>query len=384
MREKRNLTLPIIGNVQHGEKIISNGKTRVKEHGYFIAKIKDENMQPYLDKFNELIKGQKSLDIQFLDDNPFTKKRVRYNQGGLACYCIDNEDTGRIKEKNLWKPISCNSNCDYLKKDANGKTPCNRVGWLKFFIPAISTDRIWLMKITGQQSIDNLDVYLQIQKMQGTLINKIFTVFLTQKEQTNYLGKTFNNYVLDILKKDDFISNNQIQQTNQKQDDLSTNNTQNVNNNVVKQEENVITPKNADTSTQTQNNIPKEKTTKKTSDTKGSTKKTTKNKTQKVEETLPEAKTETQNDNLDNCYGLIKTFNETLVNKKGEPKDYLVGEFVNMEDQIFNIVIRPEYADELLQCDLGTFVKLDVKDIGGKKFAMDLKFIEKRLKNIAA
>lgn len=341
-------------------------------------------MKHYLDKFDKLIKGKTSLNIQLLEENTFTIKRVRYNQGGLACYCKDNEDTGKQKEKNLWKPIECNSNCPYLKKDDNGKTACNRIAWLKFFLPEISTDRIWLMRITGQDSIDNLDAYLQLQKLQGNSLNKLYTLFLTQKEQTNHLGKTFNNYVLDIVEKSDFISNNQIQQTTPKREDLSTVNDKNVNNNVVKQEENVITPKNADTNTQTQNNIPKEKTTKKTSDTKGTTKKTTKNKTQKTEETPPEAKTETQNDNLDNCYGLIKTFNETLVNKKGEPKDYLVGEFVNMEDKIFNIVIRPEYADELLQCDLGTFVKLDVKDIGGRKFAMDLKFIEKRLKNIAA
>ena len=39
MKETRNFTLPVIGKVQHGEQIIQNGKKRVKEHGYFIAKI---------------------------------------------------------------------------------------------------------------------------------------------------------------------------------------------------------------------------------------------------------------------------------------------------------------------------------------------------------
>ncbi len=167
-----------------GEQIISdNGRKRVKEYGYFIAKIQESNMQPYLDKFNQLIRGNKSITIRLLEEDTFSIKRVRYNQGGLACYCMDNEDTGRIKEKNLWKPQPCNSSCNYLIKDDKGKTLCNRIAWLKFFIPEISTDRIWLMKITGQQSIDNLDAYLKVQKLQNNSLNGLFILKTARTNQ---------------------------------------------------------------------------------------------------------------------------------------------------------------------------------------------------------
>lgn len=55
-----------------------------------------------------------------------------------------------------------------------------------------------------------------------------------------------------------------------------------------------------------------------------------------------------------------------------------------MNDKISNIVIRPENADELSECELGTFVRLDVKEIGSRKFAMQLEFLSKTTKNIAA
>ena len=81
---------------------------------------------------------------------------------------------------------------------------------------------------------------------------------------------------------------------------------------------------------------------------------------------------------------MLKTFTETLANKKGEQKEYLIGEFVDMKDNISNIVIRPEDSAELAECDLGTFVRLEVNEIGGRKFAMKLEFIEKTLKKVAA
>ena len=55
MEQIRYANLPIVGRVQHGERV-DNGKgtIRTKELGYFIAKIQDDFMQMYLDKFNEL------------------------------------------------------------------------------------------------------------------------------------------------------------------------------------------------------------------------------------------------------------------------------------------------------------------------------------------
>ena len=375
-----------------------NGKKRVKDYGYFIAKIQESNMQQYLDKFNELIKGKTTLDIQLLDKDTFTIKRVRYNQGGAACYCMDGEDTGRIKEKNLWKPTPCNSSCSYLQKDANGKTACNRIAWLKFFIPEISMDRIWLMRITGQQSIDYIDAYLQLQQLQGNSLNNLFTLFLTRKEQINFLGNKFNNYVLDIVKKEDFISDSQIPQTNQVQKDLSTKETQNVNNNVEKEQQNKVTQP-VDTKKSNQDTKKVENTTKKDTKTtqnentsvteKKETikpKKQTKSKTKKTEEKSKEVTTEKEQDadNYDNYYVFESLSSEKIQTKSGI-KDYSIGKFFDMQDKPHNIIVKPEYIEELQNCELGTIVQFtEIKEIEGRKFALDLNFIEKMEKNIAA
>lgn len=117
------------------------------------------------------------------------------------------------------------------------------------------------------------------------------------------------------------------------------------------------------------------------------TKKIAKSKTKKTEqkqETTENSTTPVVEDKTDNCYALLRTFYDTLTDKKGNPKEYLVGEFADMNDKIHNIVIRPENANELLECDLGTFVRIDLKELGERKFAMSLEFIDKRLKNIAA
>lgn len=374
-----------------------NGKTRVKDYGYFIAKIQESNMQPYLDKFDGLIKGKSTLNIQLLEKDTFTIKRVRYNQGGAACYCMDGEDTGRIKEKNLWKPTPCNSNCSYLQKDANGKTACNRIAWLKFFIPEISTDRIWLMRITGQQSIDNIDSYLQLQQLQGNSLNNLFTLFLTRKEQTNFSGKTFNNYVLDIVKKEDFISEPQIQQTDQEQKDLSTKGTQNVNNNVEKETKNTvsrpITTQKSNVETKNAENTQSKENTKQTETTnvteiKETTKpkRQAKSKTKKAEEKPKESTTEKkqETDDYDNYYVFESLSSEKIQTKSGL-KEYTIGKFYDMKDKPHNIIVKPEYVSELQNCELGTLVQFtEIKEIEGRKFALDLKFIQKMEKNIAA
>ncbi len=390
MEQTRNTNLPVIGMVQHGIQIQNpNGTKRAKELGHFIAKIQDNYMQKFLQKFDELYTGKKYLEIEFVNDNPLTKKFVRYNQGGEVCHCLEGNSTGSQKTKDGWKPIECNTEqCQYRQKNENGKTACNRIAWLKFFIPSISKDRIWLMKITGQTSINRIDAYINIQKAQGNSLDNRYILFLKQEEQTSKsTGQTFNNYVLDILKKEDFLLEQTTPKTSENTQELSTKNEQNVNNNVVNQELAVTTNKNTPTVIPVENIKPKKTTTKKSTAT---TKKQTKSKTKKEEEKAPkeikteESKNENAEDNLKNCYGLLKTFTETLTNKKGEQKEYLIGEFVDMKDNISNIVIRPEDSAELAECDLGTFVRLEVNEIGGRKFAMKLEFIEKTLKKVAA
>lgn len=387
MEQTRNTNLPIIGMVQHGIQIQNpNGTKRAKELGHFIAKIQDNYMQKFLQKFKELYEGKKYIEIEFVNDNPLTKKFVRYNQGGEVCYCLEGNNIGSQKTKNGWKPIECNTvECPYRQRNEVGKTACNRIGWLKFFIPSISMDRIWLMKITGQKSIDRLDSYIKIQKAQGNPLNNRYILFLKQEEQENkFTGQKFNNYVLDILKKEDFLLEQTIPQTSEISVKQSTANAENVNNNVVNQEPETIENNNTSNVTTIENINSKEVSTKK-STTKKQTKSKSKNEENTPKETKSkETKTEDTDDESKNCYALLRTFTKKLIDKTGKTKEYLIGEFADMQDNISNIVIRPEDSKEIAECDLGTFVKLDVSEIGGRKFAIKLEFIEKRLKNIAA
>lgn len=390
MEQTRNTNLPVIGMVQHGIQIQNpNGTKRAKELGHFIAKIQDNYMQKFLQKFDELYTGKDYIEIEFVNDNPLTKKFVRYNQGGEVCHCLEGNSTGSQKTKDGWKPIKCETDkCQYRQKNEKGKTVCNRIAWLKFFIPSISKDRIWLMKITGQTSINRIDAYINIQKSQGNSLDNRYILFLKQEEQTSKsTGQTFNNYVLDILKKEDFLLEQTTPKTSENTQELSTKNEQNVNNNVVNQELAVSTNNDNSTVTSVENIKPKETTTKKSTAT---TKKQTKSKTKNEEEKAPkemkteESKTENSDDKLKNCYALLNTFTETLVDNQGNKKEYLVGEFADMKDKISNIVIRPEDSAELAECDLGTFVRLDVNERKGRKFAMKLEYIEKTLKKVAA
>lgn len=388
MEQTRNINLPIIGMVQHGIQVQNpNGTKRAKELGHFIAKIQDDFMQKFLQKFDELYTGKKYIEIEFVNENPLTKKFVRYNQGGETCHCLEGQTTGSQKTKDGWKPVECNAEqCQYRQKNNMGKTACNRIGWLKFFIPSISTDRIWLMKITGQTSINRLDTYINVQKSQGNSLKGRYILFLKQEEQeSKTTGQKFNNYILDILRKEDFLLEQTIPKTSEKVHELSTTNTQNVNNEVVKQEENTITEKNKTTNTKVDNN--KTKMAKKSTAT---IKKETKTKPKKDENIAPANNTEktTESDASDDpfkdCYVLLDISTEILTNKKGEQKEYLIGQFVDRKDNIINVVIRPEDSAELEQCNLGTVARLNISEIGGRKFAMKLEYVEKTLKKVAA
>lgn len=402
MEQTRCVNLPIVGRIQHGEKIEGKGAT---ELGYFIAKVQDVYMQTYLEKFDKLYKGKKSIDIELFNEEPLSVKYARYNQSGEVCYCMANTNIGNQKTRNGWKPIECNPSCQYKQKNELGKSACNRIGWFKFLIPSICKDRIFLMRITGQTSINRLEDYFNLQKMQGNSIRGKYTLFLKQEEQSNSLGQTFNNYVLDIFKKEDLIPIEQLPKEPENLTELSTDNSKNVNNIVKKAEhfstatQNSVNPKNNIANNQKQQQkkqleleqteISSEKLTKQSTNiTKEPIRKETKNKSKKATGNEPEEITlEQQNtnieNNLSNCYALLNTFNEVLVNKDGEPKEYLIGEFADMEDRITNIVIRPEDAPLLSECDLGTIVRLEIQEKIGRKFAIKLEFIEKILKKAA-
>ncbi len=294
--------------------------------------------------------------------------------GGEVCHCLEDSSTANQKTKDGWQQINCDKfNCQHRQKNEYGKSACNRIAWLKFLIPNISKDRIFLMRITGQTSISRLKDYFNLQKSQGNSIQGNYTLYLKQEEQSNFSGKTFNNYILDILKKDDFISENTTSPQNE--------NDKNVNTKVEKEQISSVkqpVTNNADSSKEQKEKTTTKKTTAK-SKKETESKASTEQKSSASNKTAPKEK-----ENVENYYALLNTSTEKITDKYGNPKDYLIGEFADSKDKITNIVIRPEDAEELKNCDLGTFVRLDIAEIGNRKFAMKLEFIEKCLKKVVA
>ena len=360
MEKTRYVNLPVIGIVQHGEQVpTANGGKRAKELGHFIAKVQDMYMQGYLRKFDELYKGKTSIEIEFITDEPFSAKYSRSNQSGQVCYCMFGTDEANQKTKDGWQKIKClGSNCQYRQKKKVGPPDCKKVGWLKFIIPKIATDRIWLMRITSQQAVDTLYQYFSLQKEQGKSVKGKYILFLKQVENSKD-GKTFNNYIIDIIKKEDFISNTTTPQKEENSQEQSTTNEQIVNNNVEK-------------NTEKSNETLKEKTKKKV--TKKSTKKVT-----KIEVS--------ENPNVDKCYYFTNHHTEEFM-KDGKPKEYFIGEFYDMTDKPVNFIVKPELVEPILECGIGSVLETEIQDFKDKKILTDFKFVQNNekeaQKNIAA
>ncbi len=378
MEQIRYADLALIGMVQHGiQEKTANGGKKTKDLGYFIPKVENEHMQLFLQKFKEQCEGKDNIEIAFCEENPLIKKFERYNQSGKVCHCLEGNKIAKQKIGTKYQDIECSEQCKYRQKNEQGKAACNRVGWLRFLIPSISKDKIWLMKITGQKSINRLDAFFNLQ---GTLLQNNYILFLSKEDQTSKItGETYKNYILNIMLKSDFISKNTISPQNVKVQ--SNENDKNVNTQVEKEKiSNVQQPitNNADS-----NKEQKEKTTTKKTTTKS--KKETESKTSAKQQSSDSKKTAPEEkENVENGYCLLKTFKQMLTDKDGNCKEYLVGQFMDIHDKSSDIIIRPEDAEELEECGLGTLVKLDIVERGNKKFAMKLEFIEKRSKEKAA
>lgn len=80
-------------------------------------------------------------------------------------------------------------------------------------IPDVSSDRIWYIKTTSFYSIQNISAYINLQKQLNNSLIGNYKLFLKPKENL-VNGKVFTNFVLDIVKSDDFISNQVSNQEN--------------------------------------------------------------------------------------------------------------------------------------------------------------------------
>lgn len=215
MEQFKKTKLPIAGRIQHGEQLFENGKKKVLDYGYFISKVKNSNLTFLENRFNEKYPNVKIITIRIVNENPFFTRMARYNQGGSVCYHKIEENQGKQKVSGSWQKHECKSDCPYrVAKEGEQKPACNREGHLFFMLPEICSDRLWNMIITGQESINNLEGYFEWQKTIGNSLIGDYQICLTKKEQTTKNGKKFNNYILDIVKKDELNSNNSIPKTN--------------------------------------------------------------------------------------------------------------------------------------------------------------------------
>ena len=379
MEKTRLVNLPIIGMIQHGKiEKTPKGTKRVIELNHFVAKVTDEHMIYFLKKFNEIYENKSSIDIEIFDENPLTTKYTRYNQSGIACSCPTASNKAYQKTKNGWQEIECSGNCIHRQRNEQGKCNCNRIGWFKFFMPKICTDRIWLMKITGQTSINRLQDYFILQQMQGKSIKGHYNLFLKQEEVSDFTGKTYNHYILDIVKKSDNTFFN-VSSINELNSELSTEKDKAVDNNTQK----VDISENQNKENKTKTNTTK-KTEKTSIETTNKCEKTTSKKTDVANKNIEEKTKVQQEDTTDNCYVLMRTYKQDIIQKNGEKKSYVMGEFYDMEDKQINVAIKPEDAEELQKCDMGTVTKMELQAIGNVHFALKLEYVQKLTKNIAA
>lgn len=382
MEQVTRTNLPIVGRIQHGEQQFINQRKRVTELGYFVAKTKNSNMNFLLNRFDEKYPKQTFLNVTFFNEDPLTIRRIRYNQGGAVCYCMSGTTKGKQKVSNKWQDIECSSNCKYcIKQEGASKPTCNYEGTLKFMLPEISQDRIWIMKITGQQSISNLEEYIEFQKYLGNSLKGTYTIFLNQIEQTNFEGKKFNNFVIDIVKAEDFNSNNNLNsQIDSKNPIISTQNSDDTIPSQVPYEKNM------------------QKDTKKTNrQTKTSTKKDAKTNTTNVVTSVLDEKTDSQmkqtqvtNEKKNNApetqqeHCFLYDTEYKKFKKSGKDTEYLIAKVTDANDKTTDVVVKPEFREKMEKCDIGTELIIELEKFGENIISKHIEFINPIPKKVAA
>ena len=382
MEQVTRTNLPIVGRIQHGEQQLVNHKKRVAELGYFIAKTKNSNMDFLLNRFEEKYHKKSYLTIQFFDENPLTIRKIRYNQGGAVCYCMAVTSKGKQKISNKWQDIECRSDCKYcIKQEGASKAICNYEGTLKFMIPEISQDRIWIMKITGQQSISNLEEYIKFQKYLGNSLKGTYTIFLNQIEQTNSEGKKFNNFVIDIVKAEDFNSNNNSNsQIDSKNPIISTQNIDDTIPSQVQNEKNTqkdTKKPNRQTKTSTKKDAKTNNTNVVTSTSDG------KNDSQmKQTQVTDEKKNNAPETHQEHCF-LYDTEYKNF-KKSGKDTEYLIAKVADVNDKTTDVVVKPEFREKIEKCDIGTELIIELEKFGENIISKHIEFVNPIPKKVAA
>ena len=371
--------LPIAGRIQHGKQIVVGTNKKVKELGYFITNINNDIMDYLGNRFSEKYPKDTKIKIRIVDENPFVIRQVRYNQGGTACFCMKGETQARQKVSNKLQRIECSEECEHRKIPEGKKKPaCNREGKLYYMIPEISEDTLWYSLVTSKTAIERVEAYLDYLKQTGNSLIGDYTLYIRQEPQTSKDGECFNNYILGIYK-DNLDSSQTIPKVENSIENKENEKVEDTKNEVVSHKREVL-EKNKDKKNKDKEN---NKTTS-ASEEKNKNKTTKSKETNKKDETnkkTPENTTEAEN--IENYYALVSTSKKVL-KKDNKDKEYVVGSFVDNNNNMLEVFIKDEFTEELLQCDIGTLVELELINAKEKIFANNLKYIQKCIKNVAA
>lgn len=347
--------ITVAGSINHGAKQGKEGKERPVELGYFVAQVHDNAMQHLLEKFNSLYKESKEINISFPYENPYSERRVRNNQSGTVCYCLLDHSKGKEKIGQQWFEKDCSEECEHRMASKGKKPACLIEGILKFMIPEVSSDKIWYLKTKSYYSRQNIRNYINFQKhLNNSLTIGNYKLFLRNKENT-IEGKTFHNFVLDIVKNDDFISN---PISNKKTDNTTTlNNVKTVEKSLKGNKS-----KNVDTAeTPTSPIISKEQPN-------------------GISIEIPKSKkTEPTEDDLQRYYVLIAT-KDVILNKNGKPTKYLEAKLCNKDSKEISAIIHPKYAKDMSLCELGSQFLMDIEEFGQRLIVNNCEYLVKQLK----
>lgn len=359
--ETRFTSVPIAGCLKHG--ILENN--RPKELGYFIAKTQNP-LKHLVNKFDSLYDKKQEIIIYIIDENACSLKRVKRNQSGVICYCLNNFNKAREKVNKNWIEKDCLETCEHRQAKGNQKPMCQQELTLKFLLPNISNDRVWIFQTRSYYTIQNIYSYINFQKALGNSIKGYYKLFLSKKISEKD-GKTFNNYVVDITK----IEETKMQPVN-------------VNpNNGISEENTLDTTNPNDTNNTEVSNLDTTNTEKKTTVKKQKSRKKQASNISPPENTnvipIADDNIEATPENMEKYYILLETEKIDL-KKNGKLVPYTKGKFINKDSKEFEIILHPNFANEIEKCALGSQFLLNTKEICGRLFATECQVLQKQLK----
>ena len=220
-----------------------------------------------------------------------------------------------------------------------------------------------------------------IEKYLGNSLKGTYTIFLNQIEQTNSEGKKFNNFVIDIVKAEDFNSNNNSNsQIDSKNPIIST---QNIDNNIPSQ---VPNEKNTQkdtkkTNRQTKTSIKKDAKTNNTNVVTSTS--DGKNDSQmKQTQVTDEKKNNAPETHQEHCF-LYDTEYKNF-KKSGKDTEYLIAKVADVNDKTTDVVVKPEFREKIEKCDIGTELIIELEKFGENIISKHIEFVNPIPKKVAA